>query len=43
MGEEKRPGEDQAKEGKSGSSGGSAREAECLNERCRKPMKKNLH
>lgn len=43
MGEEKRSGEDQAKEEKSGSSGGSEREVERLNERCRKPMKHDFH
>jgi len=43
MGEEKRPGEEQAKEENGGSSGGSEREVERLNERCRKPMKNNFH
>src|SRR5258708_28241062 len=43
MGEEKRSGEDQAKEENRESSDWSEREVERLNERCRKPMKNNFH
>lgn len=43
MGEEKRSGEDQAHEESRDSSGGSEREAECLNDRCRKPIQNNFH